>query len=168
MQLAYLVGAVAMIEYFSSNPASFWFLLGFLLLAIEVVAFGFSSGVLLFGSFGALITGALFWLGVLPQTWLLGIAVFTISSALCAALLWKPLKKMQSGAEMGQDRSSDLIGHEFRLTDDVSLTNPGSTRYSGIEWRVELDDQSKEQVLTTGTKVRVSQVQVGVFIVAPI
>lgn len=157
-----------MTEYFTQHPAAFWFLVGFALLAIEVVAFGFGSGVLLFGSFGALIAGALFWMGLLPQSWLVGIAVFTSGSVLSALLLWKPLKNMQSGKRMGQDRSSDLIGHEFRLETELSSNTTATTRYSGVDWRVELDDKEKGVSLSTGTKVKVSKVAVGVFHVVPV
>ena len=69
---------------------------------------------------------------------------------------------------MGNDRSSDLIGHEFRLTDDVSIAHPGNTRYSGIDWRVEIDDATVGQSLLAGTKVRVSKVEVGVFFVVAV
>ena len=46
-------------EIITENLAGFWFALGFVLMAIEILAFAFGSGVLLFGSLGALLTGAL-------------------------------------------------------------------------------------------------------------
>jgi len=151
------------IDYFNANPASFWFLVGFVLLAIEIVAFGFASGVLLFGSIGALITGALLWSGIVPDTWLTGVAVFTLTSMAVAVLLWKPLKSLQSSGKLGADRSSDLIGHEFRLLDTVSVTTPGTIRYSGVEWQVQLDADSAVEQLDKGSRVRVSRVSPGVF-----
>ncbi len=156
-----------MIDYLAANQAVFWFALGFLLLAIEVVAFAFGSGVLIFGSIGALVAGAVFWAGLLPETWLNGVAVFAVASILSAVLLWKPLKSMQQGAAMGQDRSSDLIGHEFRLDQDISQQNSGTTRYSGIDWRVVIDDDSSMVSIKSGAKVRVSRVDAGVFYVVP-
>jgi len=83
-------------ESIVGNQANIWFALGFALLAIEVVAFGFGSGVLLFGSLGALITGALLWFGVIPSSWIYSIACFAIASAAATAILWVPLKKMQA------------------------------------------------------------------------
>lgn len=151
----------------SENLPAFWFLLGFLLLAVEILAFGFSSGVLLFGSVGALITGALMWAGWLPANWLFGIAAFAVASAASAALLWFPLKRMQSGAELGQDRSSDLIGHTFRLDSSLSHTQQASTRYSGITWRVELSDASTRQEVAAGERVRVDSLGAGYFRVVP-
>ena len=158
-----------MIEYFNNHMASFWFFIGFLLLAIEVVAFGFATGLLLFGSIGALVTGALMWLGFIPATWWVGIAAFTLSSVAAAVVLWKPLQRMQSGAKLGEDRSSDLIGHEFRLDQMVTPTSPGKTRYSGVDWRVELsDDSAVLEPIEQGKKVRVSRVGAGVFFVSAV
>lgn len=152
-----------MIDFFNQNQASFWFLTGFVLLAIEVLAFGFTSGVLLFGSIGALIAGSALFFGWVPHTWLAGIALFTLSSVASALLLWKPLKKLQDGGELGGDQSSDLIGYQFRLDSTVTLTSPGSVKYSGVDWRVELDDSEGEEQIDAGQKVSVSRVNAGVF-----
>jgi len=151
------------IEYFNNHQASFWFLAGFALLAIEVLAFGFASGVLLFGSIGALIAGSVLFFGLAPQTWLVGIAIFTLASVASALLLWKPLKKLQEGGELGNDQSSDLIGHEFRLDSTVTTAEPGSVKFSGIDWRVELDHRSGEAQIDAGQRVKVSRVNAGVF-----
>jgi len=151
------------IELINNNLAGFWFTLGFVLLAIEILAFAFGTGVLLFGGLGALITGALMVAGVIPTSWLFGVASFSIASVAIAVLLWWPLKKLQSGAELGQDRSSDLIGHTFYLDSDLSRREPGQTRYSGIDWKVIVADASKEEFLDSGTKVAVTAVNAGVF-----
>ena len=37
-----------MVEYFNDNIYSFWFVVGFLLLIIEALALGFSTGFILF------------------------------------------------------------------------------------------------------------------------
>ena len=152
-----------MIELINDNLVAFWFCLGFLLLSIEILAFGLGSGVLLFGSIGALLTGAFMWFGLLPQSWLSGIASFAVSSAVVTAVLWYPLKKLQDGPELGGDRSSDLIGHSFRLEQDIAIGNPGKTRYSGIDWRVEISSESDESQIANGQRVRVVSVDPGVF-----
>lgn len=157
-----------MFEYFNNNPASFWFIIGFSLLALEILAFGFATGILLFGSIGALITGAVFWFGLVPQTWLVGIAVFAVSSAVSTLLLWKPLKSLQGNTStLGSDRSSDLIGYEFRLEQTISYTAPGQIKYSGISWRVELDDSAAVESMGKGEKVKVNRVSAGIFGVVP-
>lgn len=152
-----------MIELINNNLSGFWFTLGFVLLAIEILAFAFGTGVLLFGGIGALITGALMATGVVPATWLAGVACFSIASVVTALLLWWPLKKLQSGAELGQDRSSDLIGHTFYLDTDLTPRQPSQTRYSGVDWKVLLADASEEDFLGSGTKVTVTAVNAGIF-----
>lgn len=150
-----------------SNPASVWFVIGFGLLAIEIVAFGLGSGVLLFGSIGALTTGALLWFGVVPSNWLVSVGCFAISSAVATALLWVPLKKMQSGAELGNDQSSDLIGFQFRVAEDITHAAPGKHRYSGVDWKVKISDSSTDSIIAAGSRVKVTGVDAGVFYVVP-
>lgn len=150
------------------NQAGAWIALGFLLLAIEALAFGFASGVLLFGSLGAILTGALIWFSILPNQFIPAVACFAVSTTLITALLWSPLKKLQSGAELGNDRSSDLIGHTFRVSSDITASSPGQQKYSGIQWRVELSNElSAGTTIAAGTTVKVTAVSVGVFFVAP-
>lgn len=155
-------------EFFLNNQAAFWLGLGFLLLIIELVAFGMGSGVLLFGSIGALITGALVWFGLVPDSFIPAVACFAISTAAATALLWQPLKKLQSGTELGNDRSSDLIGHSFALGGDLSRSLHAQEKFSGIQWQVELARELPDQMIVAGTQVRVVAVKVGVFYVEPL
>lgn len=156
-----------MIEYFETNQYAFWFAVGFVLLAIEIGFLGLASGVVLFSGIGALLTGMLIWLEWLPQTWLAGIASFGISSFLSAVVLWKPLLRFQHHKVPIKDNSSDLIGYEFRLQQPLTRTTHGKTQYSGVEWRVEIDDRSESDALDAGSRVRVSSVDAGVFRVKP-
>jgi len=152
-----------MIEYFNSNQHAFWFTLGFALLVLEALVFGFTSGVVLFTGIGALLTGGLLWGEVLPASWLYGVACFGICSGVSAALLWKPLLNFQNFDVPEKDNSSDMIGYRFRLEQDISLARPGSTRYSGVDWRVEIDPDDDCETITAGTRVAVTSVDAGVF-----
>ena len=152
-----------MIEYFNANQYAFWFAAGFLLLAVEVLALGLATGVVLFSSIGALLTGALMWAGLLPNDWLAGIASFGVCSFVSAVVLWKPLLKMQRKDTAHKETSSDFIGYEFRLEEAITLSNPGKTRYSGIEWRVEIDDGAGTDSIDAGQKVVVTSLDAGVF-----
>lgn len=152
-----------MIAYFNAHQTTFWFMIGFALLVIEVLAFGMGSGVLLFAGIGALLTGALMGLGILPATWLAGIAGFAIGSSASAVLLWKPLKHIQDNTAVSQKPTSDLIGHTFRLEQEISPATPGTTRYSGIEWRVELADNADDDRIEAGASVEVVSVDAGLF-----
>jgi len=152
-----------MIDYINAHQATFWFILGLAMLAIEVLAFGMASGVLLFAGIGAILTGALMGLGILPATWLAGIAGFAICSSASAVLLWKPLKRIQDNTVVSHKPTSDLVGHSFRLEQAISLTSPGKTRFSGIEWRVEIADDAGDEQIDAGEKVEVVSVDAGLF-----
>lgn len=149
------------------SHATLWLLTGFAMLAIEVLAFGVTSGLLLFGSLGALLTGILLWLGLISDSIVVAVGCFAVATSLITILLWKPLRRLQSGSELGNDRSSDLIGHRFVIDSAVSRQTPGSQKYSGIAWRVEPADVIADQTLTAGTAVVVTAVSVGVFYVEP-
>ncbi len=153
-----------MIEYFNNNIYSFWFVIGFILLAVELLAFGFSTGFVLFVGLAALVTGGAVWFGLIPATWSASIATFAISSVVVSALLWKPLKAIQNSSKIpAKDNSSDLVGMKFRLDDDVSISKPGKTRYSGVEWQVEIALDSDVKEISAGTTVVVVSVEVGKF-----
>ncbi len=157
-----------MIEYFDANQDAFWFSVGFLLLAIEAFAFGFTSGVVLFAGIGGLITGGLMWGDVVPQTWVAGFATFGVSSGISAAALWKLLLRLQNDDLPDKDNSSDLIGHSFRIDTAISHGSPGKLHFSGIDWRIEIDDDKTDvSEIAVGEKVVVTSVDAGVFRVVP-
>ena len=149
-------------EYIVSHQAEFWLLFGFTMLVIEVVT-GFTTGVFLFAGLGALTTGALMSFGVLPETWIAGVSCTGISSGIITSLLWKPLKNLQGDRPTEKDNSSDLIGHEFVVESDIAVNKPGSTNYSGISWKVEIDKDAGINSIEAGQRVSVSSVEVGVF-----
>ena len=151
-------------DYINTHQSEFWIILGFILLSIEVST-GMVTGILLFGSIGAIITGLLMLAGILPETWEAGISSTAICAAIVTLLLWKPLKKMQDTGVPNKDNSSDLVGYEFILKQDISLLSPGKTRYSGIEWKVEIDKNSQQESIDAGQRVAVSSVEVGKFFV---
>ncbi len=152
-------------EYINAHQAEFWIILGFILLSIEVST-GI-TGILLFGSIGAIITGLLMLAGVLNETWTIGIGSSAICAAVAAVLLWKPLQKMQNEDIPAKDNSSDLVGYEFILQQDINLLSPGKTRYSGIEWKVEIHKDAGVDEITSGTRVAVCSVDAGKFRVKP-
>jgi membrane protein implicated in regulation of membrane protease activity len=106
-------------------------------------------------------------LGIMPETWIAGVSCTGISTGIITALLWKPLKKLQDSSPIQKDNSSDLVGHEFIVESDITLVNPGSTNYSGISWKVEIDKDAAVDSIEAGQRVSVSSVEVGVFKVKP-
>jgi membrane protein implicated in regulation of membrane protease activity len=150
------------IDYIVNHQSEFWLVFGFGMLAIEVVT-GFSTGVFLFAGLGAVTTGVLMSLGVLPETWVSGVSCTGISTGIITALLWKPLKRLQDDRPAQKDNSSDLVGYEFVVESDITPLNPGSTKYSGISWKVEIDKDAGVDTIEAGQRVSVSSVEVGVF-----
>ena len=152
-----------MVEYINDNLSGFWIALGFALLAAEVLVFGFTTIIFLFAGLGALASGLLMSIGVIPETWIAGTACFGIATGISSAILWKPLKSMQDSSEPVKKPTSDLIGLEFVLLDDVAVSSPGRYRYSGIDWLVEIDGSSDADTLAKGDRVRVVSVDVGLL-----
>jgi len=151
-----------MIEYVNAHQSGFWIAIGFALLAAEVLVFGFGTIVFLFAGLGAIITGLAMMFGLLPETWIAGISCFGISTGIVSTALWKPLKKMQASGSPPQKQSSDLIGYEFVLEQDITAIQPGRHRYSGVDWKVELDATAGDQ-LGAGQRVAVTSVDAGIF-----
>ena len=154
-------------EYINTHQAEFWIMLGFFMLVVEVST-GLVTGILLFGGIGAIITGLLMLAGILNETWEIGISSSAISAAVITLLLWKPLKKMQNADVPRKDNSSDLVGYEFVLQQDIDLLTPSSIQYSGIEWKVEIYKDAGVDEIKATTRVKVCSVDVGKFRVKPV
>lgn len=152
-----------MIEYIQSHQSGFWITAGFILLAAEALVFGFATIILLFAGIGALITGLLMAVGVLPETWIAGVSGFGLSTGIVSILLWKPMRRLQNDNVSTQSNSSDLIGYEFVLQEDISPMKTGHHRYSGIDWTVELDPSAAADSLPAGQRVKVASVDAGIF-----
>jgi len=151
-----------MIEYIDTHQSGFWIAAGFALLAAEVLLFGFTTIIFLFAGLGAIVTGLAMMFGLLPETWTAGISCFGITTGLVSAVLWKPLNRMQDNSTPPQRQTSDLIGYEFVLQQDVTTLQPGLHRYSGVDWKVELDGQASDQ-LNAGQRVTVTSIDAGIF-----
>lgn len=150
-------------EYINSHMSGFWIALGFALLAAEVLLFGFTTIIFLFAGLGALASGLLMSAGVIPETWIAGTACFGIATGIFSAVLWKPLKSMQDKPVPPRKPTSDIVGLAFVLMEDISVTSAGSYRYSGIDWKVEIDDSSDTDSLSKGDRVKVVSVDVGLL-----
>ncbi len=151
---------MTLIEYINNNISGFWIAIGFLFLALEALLFGFSTIIFLFAGIGALISGLLMSAGVIPETWIAGASCFGISTGLSSALLWKPFKQMQNRSAPQTVQHNDFEGIEFNLEADVTPTQPGIYRYSGIDWKVEPDSQ---ETIIKGQRVAVVTATVGLF-----
>lgn len=151
------------VDYINTHQAEFWIVAGFTLLIIELLLLGLSTGVVIFAGLGCLLTGLLMLAGVLPETWLVGISGVGINTAIVTALLWKPFRKIQGDRAPTKDNSSDFVGLEFVLETRITLTQPGKTRYSGVDWRVEIDPDAGTNEIDGGQYVVVTSLDAGVF-----
>ena len=152
-----------MIEYINANLSGFWITLGFALLAVEVLLFGFTTIIFLFAGLGAVASGLMMSAGLIPETWIAGTAAFGIATGVSSGLLWKPLKNMQDRMAPPRKPTSDIVGLEFVLMEDMSTTEAGVHRYSGIDWKVEIDSSSDVKNLAKGDRVQVVSVDVGLL-----
>lgn len=142
-------------EFFTNNLAESLFVAGLILLVIEVVVLGFSTFVLFFVGLAAMLTGALLYVGVLPDNVLSAMLSTGVLTLIAAGILWKPLKRMQS--DVGSKKvKSDFIDHQFILQEPASPTLSPKYHYSGIDWVLIC-----EEPIEAGTKVEVTEAEVG-------
>ena len=145
-----------MADWILNNLPQALLLIGLICLVIEVAVFGFSTFFLFFFGCSAIATAILLWIGILPASLMAAITSLAVVTAIFAAVMWQPLKKLQEPTKV----TSDLIGVSFSLTEDISPAQPGRHKYSGIEWQV-----TSQDAIDKGTMVEVVAVQVGVLTV---
>jgi hypothetical protein len=145
------------VNWFNENLGESLFILGLILLSIEVLVLGFGTFVLFFVGLSAIFTAVLIFTESIPNTGLSALSTLAVSTCLSALLLWKSLKKFQS--KVDDTRAvSDLVGYRFLLVDDVSLESKAIHHYSGIAWKL----RSRDPIMA-GTWVEVVQADVGEF-----
>ncbi len=129
-------------EYFTQHPDYFFYALAGICLLVELSLLGM-SGPLLFVAIGSVITGALMTLGIIHSFGIALVALGVISLG-SAAILWKPLKKLQN-KEVGPETSSDMVGKIVPVTARITQAD-GRVSYSGVEWLARLDSSSSEPI----------------------
>jgi inner membrane protein len=135
---------------------------GLLALIVEVAVLGFGSLVLLFLGLSLLLSGALMWLGILPESLLAALLSNALLSVLFAVLLWKPLRRMQDSRSPTSIKS-DFATESFVLLEAVDLSGSTTRRYSGVDWKLR-----SRQPIAAGTLVVVEKAEVGTFWVRPL
>ncbi len=108
-----------------------WILLGFLLLALELVTAG--SFFLFFFGLGALIVGALSIWGLLGPAWLQWLA-FSALSLVSLLLFRQPLLRRFRGSDTKDDRDS-LIGEIAFALEEIPADAVGSAELRGSTWK---------------------------------
>lgn len=146
-------------NWISENLVESILTFGILLLIIEVLILGFSTFFLFFAGLAAIATALSIWLGVIPESLLTSLIVFSVLTTIFAVALYKPMKKIQTKVEP-QKAKSDLVGHQFVLSDDINTdeNKPVHYQFSGVEWRLRSTSS-----LSKGTTVEIYQIEVGVL-----
>jgi membrane protein implicated in regulation of membrane protease activity len=128
--------------YFAEHHDYLWFAIAGVCLLIELNLLGL-GGPLLFIAIGSLITGVLVTLNVVNnfQIEIVNVAIF---SGVSAAILWRPLKKIQNKV-IGPETSSDMVGKILRVSQRITESD-GRVSYSGVEWLERLNNSSADPI----------------------
>lgn len=137
------------------NLAETLFIIGLIILIIEVTVLSFSTIILFMIGAATIITSVTMYLGILSPNILDAVLMIGIVTAVLAIVLWKPFKQIQN-AKDDKSVSSDLVGFTFILAQELTPESDVKYKYSGIEWRL-----VSTQTIAAQTKVKVVAVNVG-------
>lgn len=148
-----------MIEFFVSKPELFWFILGLVLLLLELVMPGF---VIIFFGIGAWIT-ALLCLVADPGFNLQAI-VFALASVLSLIALRKMLQKrfFYTDSKLSESVEDEFTGKEAVAVTSIDAGGTGKVEFKGTTWRAESDAAINE-----GQRVVIKKIENVKLIVEP-
>ena len=148
-----------MIEFFVSKPELFWFILGLILLLLELVIPGF---VIIFFGIGAWVT-ALLCLVANPGFNLQAI-VFAVTSVLSLIALRKMLQKrfFYTDERLSEKVEDEFTGREALALSDIVPGSTGKVEFKGTTWKAESDAEIRE-----GQKVVIKKIENVKLIVEP-
>jgi membrane protein implicated in regulation of membrane protease activity len=144
-------------NFFSQLGVWNWFILGGILLALEVMVPG---AFMLWLGLAAIATGVISF--ILPLTWQIQIVIFAILSVISvlAGRKFQPRANVDSDKPFLNRRQDALVGRVFTL-DEPIVSGVGRVRVDDSTWRVTGPD------CAAGTKVRVERADGATLIVAP-
>lgn len=142
-------------SWLADNLAETLFIIGLIVLIIEVTVLSFSTIILFMIGSATIITSVTMYLGILSPNILDAVLMIGIVTAALAIVLWKPFKQLQN-AKDDKAVSSDLVGFTFILAQELTPESDVKYKYSGIEWRL-----VSTQTIAAQTKVKVVAVNVG-------
>jgi membrane protein implicated in regulation of membrane protease activity len=146
-------------NWIMNNLAETLFLVGLLLLIIEVTVLSFSTIILFMIGASFILTALLVYGGVVDENLLNAIFSVAILTVVLSVGLWKTFKRLQNQQD-DKPVTSDLVGLVFVLPDAVGPDKTVSYEYSGITWQVQADVD-----IAAKTKVVVTAVAVGTLTV---
>ncbi len=149
-------------DYISNHLVELLIVVGLAVLAIEIMVLGFSTFILFFVGVALVLTGALVFIGIIPETLLSAILSTAILTAVLALLLWNKLKELQKHTEKKKAKS-DLIGMRLLLEQDLVPGEKHYYRFSGVQWELRCD-----RAVNKGSEVQVQDLEVGIMYVKPV
>ena len=142
------------------SPHAIWFIVGAALIAIEI--FMVPGTGILFAGLGAITVGGVViagWVEVVSGQFIL----FFLSTAIWAALLWKPLKKLMNSGNSGY---SDIVGDTAVVhAESLEKGKRGQVKWSGTIMNCEIAPQERPEKILPGTEVTITEVSKGILLV---
>ncbi|MEN8769901.1 MAG: NfeD family protein [Glaciecola sp.] len=142
-------------SWFEQNLAETLFIIGLIILIVEVTVLSFSTIILFMIGAATIITSVTMYIGVISDDLLNALLIIAVLTAILALVLWKPFKGLQNIQE-NKPVTSDLVGFTFVLAQDVEPNSVVKYKYSGIDWKL-----ISPTVIRAQTKVKVIAVNVG-------
>ncbi len=147
------------------NVAYSWLLAGVFLLLVE--AFGLPGTGVVFAGLGAITAGsAVYSGGLAPEDSTAQFIVFFISSALWAALLWKPMQKIRLGKK-GSAPYSNIVGDTAYAGSAGITRHSGEATWSGTIMQARLEQGSAVDRLEAGSPATIVAVSGATLTVKP-
>jgi len=142
-----------------------WLIAGVVFLAAE--AMGITGIGLLFAGIGALTVGTMLNMGMIsPDATLLQAVIFLISSAIWAAILWKPMKKFR--LNKNSPGFSNMVGETAYVgSAGISKLHGGEVTWSGTIMKAQMDAHVTADKLEAGSQVTITDVKGATLIVKP-
>lgn len=139
-------------------PHTLWLVAGALLIAIEIFLVP-GSGIL-FAGLGAITVGGIMvagWVHATDNQFIL----FFLSTAIWAAILWKPLKKMMNSEGSGY---SDFIGQKAIVHGEpLEKGKRGEVKWSGAIMSCEISPEESAEKILPDTEVTIIEVSKGIL-----
>ena len=142
-------------NWFEQNMVETLFIIGLIILIVEVTVLSFSTIILFMIGAATIITSITMYLGVISDDLLNALLIIALLTAGLALVLWKPFKGLQNKQE-DKPVTSDLVGFTFMLAQDVDPDTDVKYKYSGVEWKL-----ISTTAISAHTKVKVIAVNVG-------
>lgn len=117
------------------TPFYFFLIAGVVLICAELLIFQLSVFWLLFVGVGALQASLVVWL-MGSESWVLATAVFVSTSAVIAALLYRPLTRWQ--AKPSALGGNSAIGQQVTVLETIAPNQTGKVHWSGVDWPAQL------------------------------